>query len=81
MKKLNKDQNRLFIVLDRFYKYVKENPELLGEVTIDIFNDNLECFLNDLQNNDYFGTEGQLDPRGDFRKNDWSMTCVDLNKK
>ena len=81
MKKLNKDQNRLFIVLDRFYKYVKENPELLEDVTLDIFYDNLECFLNDLQNNDYFGTEGQFDPRGDFRENYWSMTYVDLNKK
>lgn len=27
----------------------------------------LNIFLDDLLNNDFFGTEGQLDPRGDHR--------------
>jgi len=32
--------------------------------------------LNTLQSEDAFGTEGQNDPRGDFRESNWSMEYV-----
>jgi len=80
MKKLNKDQKRLFLVLDRFNKYIKENPELITDISLDILNENLDQLFDDLQGNDFFGTEGQNDPRGDFRDGEWSMTEVDLGK-
>lgn len=34
----------------------------------------LDEMLNDLNQNDAFGTEGQNDPRGDGRNGDWLIT-------
>jgi len=36
----------------------------------------LEIMLNDLKADDFFGTEGQCDPRGDFRDAGWAMNFV-----
>jgi hypothetical protein len=41
-----------------------------------MFSDILEDGLNDLVQEDAFGTEGQNDPRGDGRDGNWSMWCV-----
>ena len=46
----------------------EEDAEVLG--------DYLDSLLDELQGNDFFGTEAQLDPRGDFRDGDWSMDHV-----
>lgn len=37
----------------------------------------LDRLLDDLRDSDYFGTEGQSDPRGDGREGAWSMWDVE----
>ena len=37
------------------------------EICSDMFNEELNAFLDRLVEEDYFGTEGQCDPRGDQR--------------
>ncbi len=37
----------------------------------------LEGMLGELHSNDFFGTEGQNDPRGDFRNGNWHMGHVE----
>lgn len=41
-----------------------------------VFIATLEAGLSILAQSDAFGTEGQLDPRGDAREGTWSMHCV-----
>lgn len=38
-----------------------------AELDTDVFNEELHAFLDRLLEDDYFGTEGQCDPRGDHR--------------
>ena len=38
-----------------------------AELDTDVFNEELHFFLDRLLEDDYFGTEGQCDPRGDHR--------------
>lgn len=38
-----------------------------AELDTDVFNEELNAFLDRLLEDDYFGTEGQCDPRGDHR--------------
>jgi len=45
--------------------HAKENPEDIIQIS-QAFND----MLDDLVSEDFFGTEGQLDPRGDQRDQD-----------
>lgn len=37
----------------------------------------LDSVLDNIRNMDGFGTEGECDPRGDFRNGDWSMWDVE----
>ena len=46
----------------------EEDAEMLAE--------DLESMLDDIHSSDGFGTEGQCDPRGDFRNGKWSMSNV-----
>lgn len=46
-----------------FAKRLRELPEDLREIVLDVLND----ALNNLAADDLFGTECQLDPRGDLR--------------
>lgn len=71
MSDLNETQQRVLMVLDRI-KNLVTNDENDAEVLAEV----LDEFLTDLHSNDFFGTEGQLDPRGDFRDGDWSMEYV-----
>lgn len=41
-----------------------------------LFADILEDGLDELLDNDCFGSEGQCDPRGDQREGDWNMGNV-----
>ena len=50
-------------VLRRFAKWVSKEPSWVRE---DVAN-RLNALLNELESEDAFGTEGQLDPRGDPR--------------
>lgn len=50
---------------------------LTNEDYAETYRDTLETMLNDLSNEDVFGTEGQDDPRGDQRNDKWSMNRVE----
>lgn len=39
----------------------------------------IEHLLNDMHNQGNFGTEGQFDPRGDFRNGEWSVYNIQEN--
>lgn len=65
-------QRRVAVVLERMLAMARDNEddaEMLAEA--------LDTMLTDLHGNDGFGTEGQCDPRGDFRNDRWSMTRVE----
>lgn len=60
---------------DRITK-VLENIVILcaeDEFNTEVFSSEIETLLDKLQGEDFFGTEGQSDPRGDFRDRTWSL--------
>jgi hypothetical protein len=65
---VNAQQKRVLKVLDRMKQLVKEDAN-----NADAFSEMLEEGLENLNSQDFFGTEGQNDPRGDFRNGDWGM--------
>lgn len=48
-----------------------EQPEYEGAV--DEWAESIDSMLDEMKNNDQFGSEGQTDPRGDFRDGEWSI--------
>lgn len=70
--KLTQTQDRVLLVLDRIKKIVAaDEDEAL------LWSEELERVLTDIHQQDGFGTEGQNDPRGDFRDGrDWNMDYV-----
>lgn len=70
--KQTKKQKNCIIVLNRLAKMCEEDPDFAGG-----FSDDLETMLTDIHSQDGFGTEGQSDPRGDFRNGQWSMSKVE----
>lgn len=62
------EQKRVLAVLKRMVEQV-ESDEGYAEIYVDM----LEDGLSELRGNDAFGTEGQCDPRGDMREQEWSM--------
>ena len=68
---MNIKQQRVVKVLERISEMVKNDEDCADD-----FVDILDRLLDKLHQNDFFGTEGQADPRGDFRDGDWSMNCV-----
>ena len=48
-----------------------EKPDYDGAV--EEWAEALDTMLEEMHNNDQFGTEGQTDPRGDFREGQWSI--------
>jgi hypothetical protein len=71
MQKLNKCQERTIMVLHRLIDIVTDNED-----DAEVLSDELGLMIACLAQEDFFGTEGQCDPRGDFRVNDWSMQKV-----
>lgn len=69
MKKLQKN---CVIVLNRLAKMCEDDEDFAESLHSD-----LETMLNDIHGQDGFGTEGQNDPRGDFRNGRWSMRKVE----
>lgn len=65
---MNNIQNNLLIVIDKLKEYIRKDEVVAEEIATW-----LEPYLDDLAMDDYFGTERQCDPRGDFRCNDWSL--------
>lgn len=68
---MNKQQKRTIKVLERMIELCKND-----ESDAEMFADVLQPMLHGLHREDAFGTEGQCDPRGDFRDGNWSMTKV-----
>ena len=71
---MNKQQKRNQLVLERLiemYNADKNDGDTIGDA--------LEFMLDDLAENDFFGTEGQSDLRGDQRDNKtvYTMWYVD----
>lgn len=65
---MNRLQENALIVLDNIKKLIIDNPDDVEE-----WSSVLEEMLDDLHGTDFFGTEGQDDPRGDFRDGQWSL--------
>lgn len=70
--KLNKKQQRVITVLQRMIDMVKDDKDWA-----DTFVDSLEWMLDEIAGEDGFGTERQMDPRGDCRDARWSMKKVE----
>ena len=69
---MNKTQTNLIMVLDR----IREQA-IADTHDAEVYAFSLEGVLNNLKNEDFFGTEGQNDPRGDFRNGQWTMKKVE----
>ena len=65
------NKKNVLLVLSRLTNLVA-----LDQVDALSIGDGLETMLGELNQNDTFGTEGQIDPRGDFRDGEWSMNKV-----
>lgn len=68
---LDLQQKRVVLVMERLLNMVREDKDdalVIGEY--------LDAMLNELKESDFFGTEGQLDPRGDFREGTWDIEYV-----
>lgn len=67
-----KQQERNELVLQRLIKLSNSDEDaadMLAEV--------IESMLDELQSDGFFGTEGENDPRGDFRNDEFSMEFVE----
>jgi hypothetical protein len=65
---MNKMQKNVVTVLKRMASAAEQSAD-----DAEMFADGLEQLLDDIHGNDGFGTEGQCDPRGDFRNGKWSL--------
>lgn len=68
---MNKTQKNLVLVLERIINTVKNDEE-----AAQIYADDMELLLDWLKDDDFFGTEGQTDPRGDYRNAMWAINGV-----
>jgi len=64
-------QKRIKLVLERMITLV-EGEDYYAES----FSPHLDDMLQDIHDGDGFGTEGQCDPRGDFRDGNWCCELV-----
>lgn len=69
---MSKTQERVIKVLENMTAMTEQEEHYAS-----MFSDSLEAMIEDLMGRDAFGTEGQCDPRGDFREGDWSMDRVE----
>jgi hypothetical protein len=70
--KRTKAQNNCVTVLSRLAKMCEEDADFAATLV-----DDLQTILDEIHSQDGFGTEGQSDPRGDFRNGHWSMSKVE----
>lgn len=68
---MNRTQERVEKVLTRMIKMSNGDEDYAQW-----FSEDLEKILENMLNEDAFGTEGQADPRGDGRDGNWSMNHV-----
>lgn len=69
---MNINQLRIIAVLERMTHLVKSEEHFA-----EAFSPYLDDMLDSIHNEDGFGTEGQSDPRGDFREGLWSCEKVE----
>jgi len=69
---MNNTQKRVALVLRRMADMAERDEE-----DASAFAEELESMLDAMHGNNFFGTEGQCDPRGDFRNGDWSMNRIE----
>ena len=72
---MTKKQKNSIKVLNEMIKMASED-KLYAEMFCEILEEGLEK----LRIEDSFGTEGQCDPRGDFREGTWSMDNVEKQR-
>ena len=65
---MTESQKSLLFVLDRMKKMALESNYIAND-----FIGGLDAMLDDLLAEDIFGTEGQMDPRGDQREGEWTV--------
>lgn len=70
---MSKTQKRILIVLSRLTLLVEK-----GQVHSETLSNALNGMLDDLKGEDFFGTEAQLDPRGDGREGNFTMDKIQL---
>jgi len=64
--------DRIRAVLERLIGLVEDD-----RIDVEVLSDDLDVFLNEIHDCDGFGTEGQSDPRGDYRDSEhWNMWHV-----
>lgn len=68
----SKQFERLVTVVNRIVEMCTDN-----ENDTLAFSEVFDDMLDDLAADDFFGTEGSTDPRGDMREGSWSMFRVD----
>lgn len=56
-------QHRVIAVLEKFILFVEE----ASTDDVDYIAEHLNSMFDEMASDDFFGTEGQLDPRGDCR--------------
>lgn len=70
--KQTKQQKRNQLVLERLIAFSNEDSNIAKHLA-----DALDTALDDLASDDFFGTEAQMDPRGDGRDGTWTMKLVE----
>lgn len=68
---MTKTQKNVVTVLNRLAKSVKD-----GDLDAYIVAERLDEMCDSLLGDDFFGTEGQLDPRGDQRDAEWNIDRI-----
>jgi hypothetical protein len=69
---MTKLQKNTITVLERLIEQVKD----MDKESAKIFAEHFETMLDDLRGNDFFGTEGQHDPRGDATEARWTLRNI-----
>lgn len=76
MSDLSRDQESILTVLDRIKEGVKEDSEDAA-----CWAKSLGCMLDNLQEEDFFGSEASTDHRGDFRNGEFTMLRIEQSKE
>lgn len=66
------NQQRVLKVLERIKAQVERDDD-----DAQVYANELDSMLDALHFNDFFGTEAENDPRGDFRNGEWGMGHVE----
>lgn len=69
---MTKTQRNIKIVLTRLIAFTEQTDKESAGILSARLND----FLDDLKGDDFFGTEAQMDPRGDGREGDFTMDRI-----